>query len=162
MSKKRKDGGKDKAPRIVNRRARHDYHVEESLECGIMLRGSEVKAIRNGSVSLGEGFARVEPATMELWLFNIDIAPYTQAGADAHETKSKRKLLAHKREIRKLLGRTTDAGVTLIPLTMYFKDGRVKVEIGVCRGKKQYDKRQSIKERDTQRDMRRAMTRKVI
>lgn len=149
------------SPRIVNRRALHEYHITQKLECGIRLSGSEVKSIRNGQVSLAEGFARVEPS-MELFLYNVDIALYPHAGVNQHATKAPRKLLAHKRQIKELFGATTAKGTTLIPLSMYFKDGRVKVEIGVGVGKKAYDKRQDIKKKDARRDIERGMTRKVL
>ncbi|HEX7010480.1 MAG TPA: SsrA-binding protein SmpB [Phycisphaeraceae bacterium] len=165
MAAKRSDTDASKgsaSPRIVNRRALHDYHIQEKLEVGIVLKGSEVKSIRNGQVSLAEGYARVEPETMELFLHQVDIAPYPQAGANQHEPKRTRKLLAHKRQIAHLLGATTGKGVTLIPLAMYFVRGKVKVELGLAVGKKAYDKRQDIKKREAQREIRRGMTRKVI
>lgn len=150
------------SPRIVNRRALHDYHITEKLETGIVLTGSEVKSIRNAQVSLAEGYARVDPATMELYLHNVDIALYPHAGVNQHAPKAPRKLLAHRREIEKLLGATTAKGTTLVPLAMYFKNGRVKVEIGVGVGKRAYDKRQDIRKKTADREIRRGMTRKVI
>ncbi len=160
---KRPKQKKDLSPRIVNRRARHDYHVVESLEVGIQLTGSEVKSIRNGQVSLAEGFARVDPNRMELFLLGVNIAHYTHAGPKTgHEPTRPRKLLAHKRQIASLLGQTANKGTTLVPLTMYFVRGKVKVELGVVRGKQSHDKRQDIKKRDADRDIRRAMTKKVI
>lgn len=150
-------------PRIVNRKARHDYHVLEKTTCGVVLTGSEVKSVRQGQVSLAEGFARIEPKRMELWLHNVDIAPYAQAGSESgHEPKRTRKLLARKREIARIHGLASTKGSTIIPLTLFFSRGYVKVEIGVCHGKRQYDKRQDIKKRETGREMRKAMTRKVI
>ncbi len=149
-------------PRIENRRARRDYHISETLECGVVLQGSEVKSIRYGRVSLGEGYVAVNPNAMELWMHNVDIAMYPNAGVNQHAPKGVRKLLAHKRQIEKLYGQTTAKGVTLVPLAMYFKDGRIKVEIGLAEGKRSYDKRDDIKKRDAERDMRRAMTRKRI
>jgi len=150
-------------PRIVNRKAYYDYHILEKLETGIALVGSEVKSIRNGQVSLAEGFARVESADMGLYLYNVDIAPYAQAtGPNAHEPKRRRKLLAHKHQINKLLGHTLAKGTTIVPLTMYFVRGMVKVEIGIAQGKKVHDKRETIKSRDADRQIRRAMTRKVL
>jgi len=150
------------SPRIVNRRATHDYHISEKLETGIVLRGSEVKSIRQGKVSLAEGYAMVEPKTGELQLLNVDIAPYPQAGDDQHEPKRPRRLLAHKRQIDQLAGQTTAKGVTLVPLAMYFVRGKVKVEIGVGTGKKTHDKREDMKRKSADREIRRAMTRKVI
>lgn len=160
---KTKQSSKTHEPRIDNRKARHQYHIHEKLEVGVQLQGSEVKSVRSGQVSLAEGFARVEPKTEELWLHGVHIAPYPQAGgANGHDPLRPRKLLAHKREIRKLLGTTSSKGTTLIPLAMYFVRGRVKLEIGVCTGKKQHDKREDVKSREADREMRRAMTRKRI
>jgi len=162
MAKKPKKGDKSTStPRIQNRRARHDYHIHESLECGIVLQGSEVKSIREGRVSLAEGYARVDANTHELWLHDVEISHYANASVYQHDAKTKRKLLAHKREIDKLLTETGAKGTTLVPLTMYFKDGRVKVEIGVATGKKQHDKREDMKTRDAHRDMRRAMSKRM-
>jgi SsrA-binding protein len=149
-------------PRIANRKAYHDYHVHESLEVGVALLGSEVKSIRASQVSLGEGFARVEPATTELFLYNVDIAPYAQAGPAGHEPKRPRKLLAHKRQIDKLLTATSAKGFTLIPLAMYFVRGKVKLEIGVCSGKRQHDRREDMKKKDADKSIRQAMTRKRL
>jgi len=149
-------------PRIENRRAYRDYHVTEKLECGIVLQGSEVKSIRHGRVSLAEGYVGVNAQTMELFLFNVDIAMYDNAGSNQHMPKGIRKLLAHKRQIEKLYGASTAKGATLIPLAMYFKDGRIKVEVGVAEGKRDYDKRDDIKKREADRDIRRGMTRKYL
>ncbi len=161
-SKKKKDAASH-TPRITNRRARHDYHVLDSMEVGIMLRGSEVKAIREGKVQLTEGFARVDPNRMELYLYNVDISPYSHAsGANSHERLSIRKLLARKRQIRKLLLESEDRGITLIPLTLYFVRGLVKIELGICKGKHQQDKRQDLRKKETDRDIQRAMTRKHL
>jgi SsrA-binding protein len=152
----------NKSPRIVNRRARHDYHILDKLEVGLALKGSEVKSIRNGQVSLAEGFARVEPATMELVLYNVNIAEYTQAGpTNTHEPTRPRKLLAHRREIRKLLDQTNDKGTALIPLTMYFVRGIAKLELGVGRGKAQHDKRHDLKERQSARDIKRLLSKRM-
>ena len=161
MAKKSKD--KTTTPRIVNRKARFEYHILEKLEVGIVLLGSEVKSVRNGQVSLAEGFARVEPGDMGLYLYNVDIAPYSHAsGPNSHEPKRRRKLLAHKRQIQSLLGQMTAKGTTLVPLAMYFVRGKVKLEIGVGRGKKDYDKRHAIKDRDAHKQIRHSMTRKII
>ena len=146
-------------PRIENRRARRDYHILETLECGIVLQGSEVKSIRYGRVSLGEGYVGVNSNTMELWLYNIDIAMYPNAGVNQHAPKAIRKLLAHKRQIQKLYGLTTAKGVTLVPLTMYFKEGRI--QIGDRRRRRQNaasTNATTSKNADAERDMRRAMT----
>ncbi|MEM9253221.1 MAG: SsrA-binding protein SmpB [Planctomycetota bacterium] len=151
------------SPRIDNRRARFDYALSDKLECGIQLRGTEVKSIRHGQVSLAEGYVDVNDKTMELWLHNVEIAPYTHAAEHhQHAPKRSRKLLAHRREIAKLLGATTGKGVTIVPIAMYFKHGKVKVEVAVAAGKKQFDKRQDLKKKQSDRDIQRAMTRKVI
>ena len=150
------------SPRIVNRRATHDYTITDKLECGIQLLGSEVKSVRHGKISLQEGFATVDAERNELLLKQVDIAPYPQAGVDAHAPKRDRKLLAHKREIQRLAGTLSAKGVTLVPLAVYFKHGVAKVEIGVAEGKKQHDKRRDIKKKEMDREMRRAMTRKRI
>ena len=149
-------------PRIENRRARRDYNLSGHLECGIVLQGTEVKSVRHARVSLGEGYASVDPNTMELWLNNVDIALYPQAGPLQHVPKNARKLLAHKQQIKKLFGATTSKGVTLIPTAMYFKDGRVKVEIAIAEGRRSYDKRDDIKKREMEKDARRGMTRKTL
>ncbi|MEM6553243.1 MAG: SsrA-binding protein SmpB [Planctomycetota bacterium] len=149
-------------PRIANRRAKFDYAVTDKLECGIQLMGSEVKSVRLGQVSLAEGYAAVDPKTMTLTLHGVDIAHYPQAGPLQHETKRTRRLLAHRREIERLFGKTSAKGTTLIPLAMYFVRGRVKVELGVGTGKRQSDKRQDMKKRDADREIRQAMTRKII
>lgn len=163
-----KGSGKKKSdsssPRIVNRKARHDYHIHESFECGIMLRGTEVKSIRSGRCSIAEAFARVEPATRELWLYNMDIGAYDHAAADRqHEAKSRRKLLVHRRQIADLMTQTMSKGMTLVPLTLYFNDrGLAKIELAVASGKGHGDKRETTKKREADRDIRRAMTRKRI
>lgn len=151
------------SPRIVNRRARRDYEVLNSLEVGLMLRGSEVKSIREGRVQISEAFAKVDANRMELYLFNMEVSAYSHAsGANGHETHAVRKLLAHRRQIKKLEVQCDDRGVTLIPLTLYFNDrGMCKIELGVCKGKKTHDKREDIKDRDSQRDLRRAMSKRV-
>jgi SsrA-binding protein len=152
-----------RSPRIVNRKARHDYHIVESLEVGIQLRGSEVKSARDSRVSIAEGFAYVDPKRMELWLYDVDIAAYPNAPVDAHEPKRPRKLLAHRKQIERLYGLTTASGTTLVPLTMYFNDrGIAKVELGVATGKGKADKRERYKKSEHVREMRRAMTRKRL
>lgn len=150
------------APRIVNRKATHDYFIHEKLEAGIVLQGSEVKSIRAGQVSLGEGYARIENDG-GLYLYEVNIAPYEKAaGVNGHIPDQRRKLLAHKREIQRLAGVVEAKGATIIPLSMYFVRGNVKVEIGVATGKRSHDKRQDIKTREADREIRRGMTRKVI
>jgi len=159
---KRKKKKQNLEPRIENRRAKRDYNLSDYLECGIVLAGSEVKSVRQSRVSIAEGYAAVNPHTMELWLHNVDIALYPQAGPLQHAPKNARKLLAHKRQITKLFGATTSKGVTLVPTAMYFKDGRVKVEIAIAEGKRSYDKRDDIKKKEMERDIKRGMTRKVL
>lgn len=159
MAKKTKPA--NLSPRIANRRAHHDYHISEKLEVGIALRGSEVKSVRNSQVSLAEGYCAVDPKTEELVLYNVDIALYPQAGDRQHEPKRPRKLLAHKRQIRSLMGKTTAKGVTIVPLAMYFSKGLIKLEIGIGTGKKTQDKRQDMKKRDADKEIRRAMSRRV-
>jgi len=161
MAAKGTKGTKGKAnlsPRIENRRAWHDYFIEAKLECGIVLKGTEVKSLRLGKAQLQEAFARVEKG--ELILHQCHIDPYEKSNQMNHEPLRERKLLAHKKEIEKLAAATRDRGVTLIPLALYFKDGRAKVEIAVARGKRQEDKRRSIKEKEMKQDIRRAMTRR--
>jgi len=152
----------DNEPRIVNRKARFDYHIEDSFEVGIKLTGSEVKSVRSGQVNITEGYCAVEKDG-NLYLLNAEISPYSHAGpATNHAPRRARRLLAHKREISRLIDATNDKGTTIVPLTMYFTRGMVKVEIGVATGKKQHDKRQDIKKRDADRQIRRAMARKVL
>ncbi|MFN3168824.1 MAG: SsrA-binding protein SmpB [Phycisphaeraceae bacterium] len=162
MAKGKKNKKKNLEPRIENRRAKRDYDLSGHLECGIVLAGTEVKSVRHARVSLGEGYASVDPNTMELWLMNVDIALYPQAGPLQHAPKNARKLLAHKQQIKKLFGATTSKGVTLIPTAMYFKDGRVKVEIAIAEGRRHYDKRDDIKKKEMDREAKRGMTRKVL
>lgn len=137
----------------LNRRARFDYTVEETLECGICLLGSEVKSLRLGKVSFPDGYAIFENG--ELWLRNVHIAEYTYSSIFNHDPDRPKKLLAHKHELKRLERRTREKGFTLIPLNFHFKKGRVKVELGLCKGKKFADKRESIKERDVKRDLQR-------
>ena len=158
----KKPSQKNATPRIVNRRARYDYHVLEKIEVGLVLLGSEVKSVRQGQVSLAEGYARIEPSDMQIYLHDVDIALYSHGGPAQHEPKRQRKLLAHSRQIKHLFALTTGKGTTLIPLTMYFVRGRVKLELGVAQGKRTHDKRQTIKTREANREIRRAMTRKVL
>jgi len=142
----------------INRRARFDYHVEDKVEAGIVLTGTEVKSLREGSAQLSDSYAIGKNG--ELWLFNAQISPYKPAGPLAnHDPKRSRKLLLHRREIDKLSEAQQKAGYALIPLSMYFKDGRVKIELGVCKGKTAYDKRDSIAEREAKREMDRARRR---
>lgn len=160
---KKSDDKTNHSPRITNRRARHDYHILESFEVGIVLRGSEVKSLRAGQASIAEGFARVDPRSHDLLLHNVEISQYKHAAASTgHEPRRTRKLLAHRREINRLLDMTTSQGVTLVPLTLYFVRGIAKIELGVAKGKRASDKRETMKKRDAEREMQRAMSRKRI
>jgi SsrA-binding protein len=138
-----------------NRKARHDYEILETLEAGLALLGTEVKAIREGRINLRDSYAVVEKG--EVWALNIHISPYSHRGYADHEPLRKRKLLLHKAEIRKLIGRTVEKGLTLVPLRMYFKRGKVKMAIGLARGKKAHDKRETIKKREADRETRAAV-----
>jgi len=138
-----------------NRKAFHDYHIVETFEAGVALLGTEVKAIREGRVNLRDSFARVEGG--EVFLYNVNISPYSHRGYATHEPLRRRKLLLHKEEIRKLIGRTVERGMTLVPVRLYFKSGRVKVAISLAKGKKDYDKRETIKRRETERETRAAV-----
>jgi SsrA-binding protein len=137
-----------------NRKAQQEYHVLETLEAGIVLLGSEVKALREGSASLSDSYARLEGG--EVWLHNLHIGTYGPAGPDAHEHKRRRKLLLNKQEIRRLLGKVEQAGLTLIPLEIYFRDGVAKLKLALAKGKKHRDKREDIKRREAEREVRRA------
>ena len=138
-----------------NRKAFHDYHLLESFEAGIALLGTEVKAIREGRVNLRDSFARLEDG--EVFLYNVNISPYSHRGYADHEPLRRRKLLLHREEIRKLIGKTVERGMTLVPTRLYFKKGRVKVSISLAKGKKEYDKRETIKRRETDRETRAAI-----
>lgn len=138
-----------------NRKAFHDFHILETYEAGVALLGTEVKSIREGRVNLRDSFARVEKG--EVWLYNVNISPYSHRGYADHEPLRQRKLLMHRDEIRKLIGKTVEKGMTLVPVRMYFKSGRVKVAVGLAKGKKDYDKRETIKRRETDRETRAAI-----
>src|SRR5580692_1726607 len=138
-----------------NRKAYHDYHLLETFEAGVVLLGTEVKAIREGRVNLRDSFARVEDG--EVFLYNVNISPYSHRGYADHEPLRRRKLLLHKSEIRKLIGKTVEKGMTLVPVRLYFKDGRVKVSVSLAKGKKDYDKRETIKKREVDRETRAAV-----
>ena len=138
-----------------NRKAHHDYHILHTYEAGIVLLGTEVKSIREGHVNLRDSFARVEGA--EVFIYNIHVSPYSHRGYADHEPTRRRKLLLHKSEIRKLIGKTVERGMTLVPVRMYLKNGRVKVVVGVAKGKKLYDKRETIRRREAERETRRAI-----
>jgi SsrA-binding protein len=138
-----------------NRKAFHDYHLLETFEAGIVLLGTEVKSIREGRVNLRDSFARVEDG--EVFLHNVNISAYSHRGYADHEPLRRRKLLLNRDEIRKLVGKTVERGMTLVPTRMYFKNGRVKVAIALAKGKKEYDKRETIKRRETDRETRAAI-----
>ena len=138
-----------------NRKAFHDFHLMETFEAGLVLLGTEVKAIREGRVNLRDSFARVEDG--EVFIYNVHISPYSHRGYADHEPLRRRKLLLHRSEIRKLIGKTVEKGMTLVPTRLYFKDGRVKVAVSLAKGKKDYDKRETIKKRETDRETRAAV-----
>lgn len=137
-----------------NRKARHDYFVEETYEAGIVLQGTEIKSIRKGSVNLKDSFARVKDG--EIFVHNMHISPYEQGNRYNHDPTRARKLLLHKKEIAKLFGATKQTGYSLIPLKVYIKGGRAKVLIGLAKGKRKYDKRETLKRKSAQRDIERA------
>ena len=138
-----------------NRKAHHDFHLLETFECGVVLLGTEVKAIREGRVNLRDSFARLEDG--EVFLYNVNISPYSHRGSADHDPLRRRKLLLHRDEIRKLIGKTVEKGMTLVPVRMYLKNGRVKVAISLAKGKKDYDKRETIKRREIDRETRAAV-----
>jgi SsrA-binding protein len=142
-----------------NRRARHDFSIEDVYEAGLVLTGTEVKSLRAGRASLAEAFARV--ADGEVWLENAHIPEYTQGSWTNHEPRRRRKLLLHKSEIVRLIGKTKESGLTLVPLSLYFRDGRAKVELALARGKRAYDKRQALAERQATREIARALGRRA-
>ena len=143
----------------VNRRARHEYAIDETLEAGIALTGTEIKSIRAGRVNLAEAYARIERG--EAWLIGAHIAPYEQGNRNNHEPTRTRKLLLHRDQISELIGRTQAKGFTLVPLKLYIRNGMAKLEIGVGRGKKAYDKRRTIAERDARRELERVTKERV-
>jgi SsrA-binding protein len=150
----------DQGNKVVarNRRARHDYHIDDVVEAGIVLTGTEVKSLRLGRASLTDGFAQVTDG--EMWLHGVHIPQYTQGTWTNHEPRRTRKLLLHRKEIDRLAEATRERGSTLIPLSLYFKDGRAKVEVALARGKRTYDKRHDLAERDAAREVDRALRRR--
>jgi len=138
-----------------NRKAFHDFHLMETFEAGLVLLGTEVKAIREGRVNLRDSFARVEDG--EVFLYNVNISPYSHRGYADHEPLRRRKLLLNRDEIRKLIGKTVEKGMTLVPIRLYYKKGRVKVAVSLAKGKKDYDKRETIKRREADRETRAAI-----
>ncbi|HJU44029.1 MAG TPA: SsrA-binding protein SmpB [Vicinamibacterales bacterium] len=142
-----------------NRKAFHDYHILETFEAGIALLGTEVKGIREGRANLRDSFARVEGG--EVWMFNVHINPYSHRGYVDHDPKRKRRLLLHKHEIRKLIGKTVEKGLTLVPTRLYFKNGKIKVALALAKGKQAHDKRETIRRREVDRETRAAVKERV-
>ncbi len=142
----------------TNRRARHDYAIEETYEAGMSLTGAEVKSLRNGKASLAEAYARVTDG--EVWVENLHISPYSHASQQGLDPRRPRKLLLHKREIDRLIGKTQERGLTLVPMRIYFKRGLAKMEVGLGRGKRQHEKRDATLEREHKREMERAFSRR--
>jgi SsrA-binding protein len=140
-----------------NRKAFHDYHILETFETGVVLLGTEVKSIREGRVNLRDSFAKAENG--EVFVYNIHIQPYSHRGYADHDPLRRRKLLLHAHEIRKLIGKTVERGMTLVPVRMYFKNGKVKMALGLARGKQLHDKRETIKQREADRETRAAVKR---
>src|SRR3954451_7687894 len=153
---KKKDDEEGIKPICRNKRAFHEYTIHDRLEGGIVLTGTEVKSLREGSTSLEDAYAKIEDG--EVWLIGSDIPEYTMGNRMNHKPKRPRKLLMHRREIAKFAGKASQRGFTLVPLRMYFKGGRAKVELAIARGKAQHDKRQAAKKADAQREIKRAMT----
>ena len=151
---------RDPGEKIVatNRRARHDYQIEERFEAGIVLTGSEVKSLRGGRASITESYARVQDG--EVWLENLHVPPYEQGEKRGYDPKRRRKLLLRRAEIERLVGKTAERGLTLVPLRLYFSHGLAKVELGLGRGKRAYEKRQAIAEREHRREMDQAIRRR--
>jgi SsrA-binding protein len=156
MARDAKKGEEDVAVVCRNKRAFHDYDVFDKLECGLVLTGTEVKSLRDGHASLEDAYAKIEGG--EVWLLGSDIPEYAMGNRMNHKPKRPRKLLLHRREIAKFAGKASQRGFTLVPLRLYFKGGRAKVELAVCRGKANYDKRQAQKKADAQKEIRRALT----
>ena len=138
-----------------NRKAFHDYHLLETFEAGLVLLGTEVKAIREGRVNLRDSYARIENG--EVWMMNVHISPYSHRGSAEHAEMRQRKLLLHRDEIRKMVGRVAEKGLTLVPLELYFKNGRVKALVGLAKGKQAHDKRETIRRREVDRETRAAV-----
>ena len=159
--KKAKDSDEkdDSQPIAENRKAFHDYHILETFEAGIALLGTEVKGIREGRANLRDSFARVDKG--EVWLFNVHINPYSHRGYVDHDPKRKRRLLLHKHEIRKLIGKTVEKGLTLVPTRLYFKHGKVKVALALAKGKEAHDKRETLRRREIDRETRAAVKERV-
>jgi SsrA-binding protein len=142
-----------------NRKARHDYHILETMETGIVLQGTEVKSLRDGKANLKDSYASVKDG--EVFLYNVHISPYSHGNLNNHDPVRTRKLLLHRKEIKKLIGRVQEKGLTMVPLKLYFKNGVAKVELAIVKGKRQYDKREDIAKRDAEREMQRHLKHKV-
>jgi SsrA-binding protein len=155
MSAAKKDVDDETTPIAENRKALHDYHILDTWEAGVALLGTEVKAIREGGVNLRDSYARLDKG--EIWLLNVHISPYSHTGSAAHEERRQRKLLLHREEIRKLTGKVAEKGLTLVPLRMYFKKGRVKLALALAKGKQAHDKRETIRRREVDRETRAAV-----
>ena len=158
MAKKKKKN-QDRSVLATNRRARHDYHILETYECGIVLVGTEIKSLREGKVSIADAFATVDEG--EVWLRNLHIPEYSMGSWTNHSPKRTRKLLLHRREIDSIMGKVRDGNRTLVPLQLYLKNGYVKLELGLAQGKQDYDKRQDIKRRTEEREITRELGRRV-
>jgi SsrA-binding protein len=152
---KKKDEGEGIQVVCRNKRAYHEYEVQDSLECGLVLTGTEVKSLRDGHASLEDAYAKIDGG--EVWLIGSDIPEYAMGNRMNHKPKRPRKLLMHRREIARFAGKASQRGFTLVPLRLYFKNGRAKVELAVCRGKQLHDKREAQKKADAQREIRRAL-----
>ncbi len=152
---------KEKGRKVIasNRKARHDYHIDDVFEAGIVLVGTEVKSLRAGHATLVDGFAHIRDG--EMWLAGVHIPEYTEGTWTNHEPRRERKLLLHKQEILRLIGKTKEGGTTMVPLALYFKDGKAKVEVALARGKKTYDKRLALAERQANRETQRALSRRA-
>ena len=154
-AKKREESGSDRVV-ATNRRARHDYDIVETMECGIMLTGSEVKSLREGKAQIAEGYARIDEG--ELWLYQMHIPPWVFAvGFGSHDPDRRRKLLVHRREIDDWQRETKTEPLTMVPLKLYFKEGRAKVELALVKGRKQHDRRQALAKRDAEREIARTV-----
>lgn len=148
---KAEEARRHNAPAVDNRRARHEYHILESMEAGVALTGTEIKSIRQGGISLNEAYARVRDG--ELWLLGMHVPPYKQGSFSNVDPNRPRKLLLHKEQIARLGGRAAEKGLTIVPLRLYFTRGKVKIEIGLAKGKKLWDKREAVTKRDVEREI---------
>ncbi|OEV03008.1 SsrA-binding protein SmpB [Streptomyces oceani] len=154
--KKTKKADPDRKLIAQNKRARYDYLILDTYECGIVLTGTEVKSLRQGRASLVDGFGQLDDG--EVWLHNVHIAEYSQGTWTNHSARRKRKLLLHREEIDKLIGKTKETGYTLVPLSLYFRNGRAKIELALAKGKKEYDKRQTLREKQDRREAERVIS----